>query len=1754
MKTILSKVALIPLISIICCIFLTSHNLFSQNQIAKVTPGDTWYYEYLPSDYNANTDKYPIMFFFHGLGERGNVEADLPKVAKNGPPLHVKNGTDFPFILISPQLKTSQGNWPPNYMDEVVEHILQSGLRIDLNRVYISGLSLGGGGAWFYAQRFPEKIAAVAPVCGSRNNTGEACNIAAENIPVWAFHGDSDGTVSVNKTINMVNAINACVPAINPTAKITIYEGVGHNSWSRAFKTDNSLHTPNIYEWFMLQSKASLTVGAGADKVVNLPTTSTNITATINSAKSIATKQWTKVSGPSGVSLQNATTNTLTANGLVEGIYVFRFSATDVDGGNATDDVKVTVVSSNSNPTASAGSDRQIQLPTSAATISGSGSDSDGTIASYLWTKVSGGNATLTNTDKAALNIADVVEGIYVFEIEVTDDKGAAATDQMKLTILAASNASPTADAGADQTLQLPTNSINLAGSGSDPDGTIQTYAWEKVNGGPATLTNSDKATVTISGLEAGVYEFRLTVTDDDGATDPDKMQLTVSAANQSPSVSVTKATINITLPTSSTTLSASVSDADGSIASVLWEQESGPLTATINSASTNTTNVNGLTDAGDYVFTITAIDDKGASKTETVTVKVANEPINSAPEVNAGVDKFLSLPTNSINITATASDSDGSISSLLWTKTVGPAVSMQNATELTVSLSNLLEGTYKFKLTATDDKGLSTFDEVGVLVAPEDVNSVPSVSAGNDQEITLPKDSVSLLATASDEDGTIASYFWSQSSGPASAVLSGENSSNLKVGGLLEGTYTFTVTVEDDAAAQASGDVSILVGAQNILPNVNAGSDITITLPLDSISVEGTANDNDGLVTQFNWTIQNGPNAPTIQYSDSSLLKVVGLVSGNYIFRLTATDNSNETAFDDLKVTVNEADNQAPSVITAADVEIQLPVDAVNLSAAISDPDGTIASIKWDQVSGPSAAVLTNATTKTVTAASLLEGTYILSVTAIDDKGAEGIDEVQVIVIAEAQNIAPTITVEDTETINLPTNSIVLAAIVSDTDGSIVSYLWKKASGPSAVLSNDSTTALTVQELVAGSYVFELTVKDNVGAIAKARVQVFVLPEDVNQSPVANAGSNQLIILPQTQTTIVGTGIDNDGTVVSYLWEKLSGPDVLLENTTNSTLTVKNLVEGELVLRLTVTDNDGASASDEMLLKISVEAVNLPPNANAGGDLSTILPVNSLIINGTGTDQDGTVIAYKWSKVAGPAADLSNVTTTTLIASNLSEGVYEFQFKVTDNSGAMDVDKVKVYVFSAETNKGPTVNAGNDKTIQLPTNQLTVTATANDSDGTIAVMQWKKVSGGNAVLADTNMLALKLSGLEEGIYKFKFTATDDDDASASDEVTITVNAEDANQAPVIEAGVDQVIQLPLESTNVTATASDPDGDPLVIRWSKVSGPIVTISNSDQLNVQLTNLQEGDYIFKVTATDNEGLVAEDQVKVEVLSGSLVAPPQVDAGTVATIQLPTDEVILEGNAESAGTIASTEWEQLDGPAVAILSGINTLSLKVSGLLQGKYVFRLTALDNVGQSAFDETEVIVYPEEEIILPQPPSLEVDEEILVQLPTDLVEVAVNAISPDGLITNYTWEQLTGPTDLIISPDSVAVVEITNFQEGVYYMLISVSDANDSTVSKSLRMTVLGAEDIARPRKVFTPNNDGVDDLWKIEGAEALSTCAIKVIDRHGKQVYATSGYANEWDGKYQNGTDAPAGLYFYIIGCSSLGKELKGAITLIR
>ena len=287
----------------------------------------------------------------------------------------------------------------------------------------------------------------------------------------------------------------------------------------------------------------------------------------------------------------------------------------------------------NKAPTADAGSDKTITLPTNSSILSGSGTDTDGTISSYGWVKISGpASGTIATANAATTTINNLIQGFYKFELTVTDNSGATGKDTIQVTVNAAGNVAPVAIAGSDKTITLPTNSTTLSGSGTDTDGTISSYGWLKISG-PASgiIATANAAATTINNLIQGFYKFELTVTDNSGSTGKDTIQIAVLAAPISNKIPVANAgaDIDILLPTNTAQLKGAGVDLDGTIVTYNWKVIKGPSGYSIINTGVNTTTIENLFQ-GVYELEFTVTDNMGASAKDTLNIAVSSPRLSS--------------------------------------------------------------------------------------------------------------------------------------------------------------------------------------------------------------------------------------------------------------------------------------------------------------------------------------------------------------------------------------------------------------------------------------------------------------------------------------------------------------------------------------------------------------------------------------------------------------------------------------------------------------------------------------------------------------------------------------------------------------------------------------------------------------------------------------------------------------------------------------------------------------------------------------------------------------------------------------------------------------------------------------------------------------------------------------------------------------------------------------------------------------------
>ena len=350
---------------------------FNQNATAQThTPkynvsmaGSTGgYYEYLPQGYDSNgTTKHPVIIFIHGIYETGNGSSTqlgrilgfgLPRKIKYGafPTSFTVNGKTEKFIVISPQFKYTPGAAD---ISSIITYVLGK-YKANPNKVYLTGLSMGGGVTWNFGSNtlYNKKIAAMVPICGSSSvSSAGAAAIAAAGIGVWATHNQYDDVVPASKTVNWINYILAAKSTAK--AKKSIWARSGHDAWTKTYTATYKEDNLNVFEWMLQFDRGGSTPSggnvapvsnAGTDRGVTLPTSTATLVGTGTDPDGSITKYaWSKVSGPTGGTISNASAATTTVSALIAGTYTFRLTVTDNSGASASNDVAV-YVSNATNP------------------------------------------------------------------------------------------------------------------------------------------------------------------------------------------------------------------------------------------------------------------------------------------------------------------------------------------------------------------------------------------------------------------------------------------------------------------------------------------------------------------------------------------------------------------------------------------------------------------------------------------------------------------------------------------------------------------------------------------------------------------------------------------------------------------------------------------------------------------------------------------------------------------------------------------------------------------------------------------------------------------------------------------------------------------------------------------------------------------------------------------------------------------------------------------------------------------------------------------------------------------------------------------------------------------------------------------------------------------------------------------------------------------------------------------------------------
>ncbi|MEO8584430.1 MAG: PKD domain-containing protein, partial [Flavitalea sp.] len=321
------------------------------------------FYQFLPPDYEENSaKKSPLIIFLHGIGEKGTgLEPDLSKLNCCGLPRYINagnnmtfswNGKTQGFVVLYPQLASKYGTWQNYYVDALLKYAKEK-LNIDSNRIFLTGLSLGGGASWVYssasvsnAKQFAGIVPVVSP-CFMSNG----CNIANAKLPVLTIHALDDTLANPKCTLNAVQQINDCGAVAHPN--LIMYDNGGHYVWTkRAYDTTYEFFNPNIYEWMMAQNRLlKPNVKPIADAGKDITISSSVGTVILDGSGSydpdgkILRYIWQKTSGPSyEIVKDEVTAHPRITHLSYPGVYTFSLRVVDDRAEWTTAKVRVTVV------------------------------------------------------------------------------------------------------------------------------------------------------------------------------------------------------------------------------------------------------------------------------------------------------------------------------------------------------------------------------------------------------------------------------------------------------------------------------------------------------------------------------------------------------------------------------------------------------------------------------------------------------------------------------------------------------------------------------------------------------------------------------------------------------------------------------------------------------------------------------------------------------------------------------------------------------------------------------------------------------------------------------------------------------------------------------------------------------------------------------------------------------------------------------------------------------------------------------------------------------------------------------------------------------------------------------------------------------------------------------------------------------------------------------------------------------------------
>ena len=627
--------------------------------------------------------------------------------------------------------------------------------------------------------------------------------------------------------------------------------------------------------------------------------------------------------------------------------------------------------------------------------------------------------------------------------------------------------------------------------------------------------------------------------------------------------------------------------------------------------------------------------------------------------------------------------------------------------------------------------------------------------------------------------------------------------------------------------------------------------------------------------------------------------------------------------------------------------------------------------------------------------------------------------------------------------------------------------------------------------------------------------------PND-NIPPVVGAGINQYLN-SVTSTTLYGKAFQQEFSIASQVWTKVSGPaGGTITSPTSSNTTITGLSNGTYVYGFAATNSKGQTSTDEVSIIVGgtiTPAANVLPTVNAGADQAITLPVSTATLTGSAADADGTISSYAWSKVSGPSGgNIVNTATASTGINALVAGIYVYSLKVTDNAGGTATASIRITV-NAVGNVLPTVNAGVDQAITLPSSTVTLTGTAADADGTISSFAWARVAGpASETIANAGAAVTDVNGLTQGTYLYQLTVTDNNGGIGKDTVQVVVSNADA------------AVLLPAVNPANTVNGLDYqyyEGSWSVLPQFSTLTPVKS-GNTSNFNISLANRTtqfgfsfngyitipaDGQYKFYTSSDDGSNLYIDDLL------------------TVANDG-------LHGNTERSGVIGLKAGKHAIRGVFFQQAGqqLFTVSYEGNGII--KQLIPASILHRVNQ----------LPTANVL----PTVNAGVDQAITLPSSTVTLTGTAADADGTISSFAWARVAGPASETIANAGAAVTDVNGLTQGTYLYQLTVTD-NNGGIGKDTVQVVVSNADAAVLLPAVNPANtvNGLDYQY-YEGSWSVlpqfstltpvksgntSNFNISLANRTTQFGFSFNGYITiPADGQYKFYTSSDDGSNLYI------------------